>query len=64
VFVEHHAAAGERVFDPFAGSGTTLMACEELGRVCHAIEMEPSYIQVTIDRWEAFTAQTARKVRA
>jgi len=40
------------------------MACEELGRVCHAIEMEPSYIQVTIDRWEAFTAQTARKVRA
>ena len=62
VFVTHHAAAGDHVFDPFSGSGTTLMACEELGRVCHAIELEPTYCQVAIDRWEAFTKSAAVKV--
>jgi DNA modification methylase len=64
VFVTHHAVKGDHVFDPFAGSGTTLMACEELGRVCHAIEIAPQYVQVIIDRWEAFTGQKATKVGA
>jgi DNA modification methylase len=61
VFVTNHAAPGGLVFDPFVGSGTTLMACEELSRACRAIEIEPQYCQVTIDRWEAFTGQKARK---
>jgi len=50
-----------RLYDPFAGSGTTIIAAEQLGRKCYAIEIEPSYCQVTIDRWEAFTGKTAAK---
>lgn len=47
------------IVDPFAGSGTTLMACETLGRSCRAIEMSPGFCHVIIDRWEAFTGQKA-----
>jgi DNA modification methylase len=43
------------VYDPFAGSGTTIIAAEQLGRRCCAIEIEPRYVQVIIDRWAAFT---------
>lgn len=53
---------GERVLDPFCGSGTTLIACEQLGRACRAVEIEPRYVQVAIDRWEAFTGSRAEKV--
>ena len=42
-------------------SGSTLIACEQLGRKCRAIEIEPQYVQVAIDRWEAFTGQKAVK---
>ena len=48
------------VYEPFNGSGSTLMAAELLGRRCYAIEIEPSYVQQTIDRWEAFTGKKAR----
>ena len=48
------------VYDPFLGSGTTLIAGEQLGRRCFAIELEPMYCQLAIDRWEAFTGQQAR----
>ena len=51
------------VLDLFAGSGTTLIAAEQLSRRCYAIEIEPSYCQVTIDRWEAFTGEKAKKVQ-
>jgi DNA modification methylase len=50
---------GERVLDPFVGSGTTIIACEQLGRACCAIEIEPTYCQLAIDRWEAFTGEKA-----
>ena len=53
----------EIVLDPFAGSGTAILAAEQLSRRCYAIEIEPSYCQVTIDRWEAFTGQKATKVQ-
>ena len=52
----------EIVLDPFAGSGTAILAAEQLDRRCYAIEIEPTYCQVTIDRWEAFTGKTAKKV--
>jgi DNA modification methylase len=57
--IENHEPC--EVYDPFAGSGTTIIAAEQLGRKCYAIEIEPSYCQVTIDRWEAFTGKTAAK---
>ena len=47
------------VFDPFAGSGAALIACEQLHRRCFAIELEPRYCQVIIERWEKFTGQEA-----
>jgi DNA modification methylase len=53
----HHAP---EVYEPFAGSGSSVIAAEQLQRRCFAIEIEPRYCQVVIDRWEAFTGQKAR----
>ena len=47
------------VIEPFCGSGTTLIACEQLGRCCYGMEMEPKYVDVIIARWEKFTGQKA-----
>lgn len=54
---------GALCFEPFSGSGTTLLACEKMGRACRAIELGPKYVQVAIDRWEAFTGRKAEKVQ-
>ena len=43
------------VYDPFLGSGTTLIACERLGRRCRAIEISPAYCAVAIQRWHDMT---------
>jgi len=45
--------------EPFAGSGTTLIACEQLGRRCFAIEIDPAYCDVIVQRWENLTGQKA-----
>jgi DNA modification methylase len=50
------------VYEPFSGSGTTIIAAEQLGRRCFAIEIDPRYVQVAIDRWEQFTGRRAVKV--
>ena len=50
------------IYEPFAGSGTTLIAAEQLGRRCLAIEIEPRYVQVILDRWAAFTGQEPVKL--
>lgn len=50
------------VFEPFGGTGSTLMAAETLNRACATIEIEPQYCQVIIDRWEAFTKEKAVKL--
>jgi DNA modification methylase len=50
----------ERVFDPFAGSGTTLIACQQLGRRCFSLEIEPKYCDVIVKRWEAYAGQKAQ----
>jgi DNA modification methylase len=47
---------GSIVYDAFAGSGSTLIACEILGRRCRAMEIDPAYCDVIRDRYEAFTA--------
>lgn len=47
------------VIEPFCGSGTTLIACEQLGRRCFGMELEPKYVDVIIDRWEQLTGQKA-----
>ena len=55
--IGNHLTAGEAVYDPFLGSGTTVIAAERLGRRCYGIEIEPRYVQVTIERWQAFTGK-------
>lgn len=50
------------VFDPFGGSGTTLLACEQNGRTCWMVELDPRFIAVIIRRWEAFTGQKAEQI--
>ncbi len=60
--IRNHGGAGDAVYDPFVGSGTTLIAAERQQRVCYAIELMPAYVQMAIDRWEAFTGQKAVKV--
>jgi DNA modification methylase len=46
------------VFDPFSGSGTTLIACEQLGRRCRAVEIAPGYVAVALERWATATGRT------
>ena len=50
------------VYDPFVGSGTTVIAGEQEGRRVYAIEIEPAYVDVTVQRWEAFTGQKAQRL--
>jgi len=50
---------GEIVLDLFGGSGSTLMACEQLGRKCFTMEYDPKYVDVIIQRWEDFTGKKA-----
>lgn len=49
--------SGNIVFDPFLGSGTTLIACERLGRKCRAVEISPAYCAVAIERWHQMTGK-------
>lgn len=55
----NHTDNGDVVFDPFTGSGTTLIACEKNGRRCRGIEISPKYCQVIINRWELYTGKKA-----
>ncbi len=50
---------GQIVLDPFAGSGSTLLAAEKLGRHARLIELEPRYVDVIVRRWQKFTGGTA-----
>lgn len=50
----NNSSEGQAVYDPFVGSFTTGIACERTGRICHAIELSPAYVDVSIKRWEAF----------
>ena len=54
---------GETVLDPFGGSGSTIIACEQTGRTCYTIELDPHYATVIIKRWEEFTRRKAHQVK-
>ena len=47
------------ILDPFLGSGTTLIAAEQLGRKCYGLELEPKYVDVIVRRWQKLTGQRA-----
>lgn len=56
----NNSSPGQAVYEPFMGSGTTLIAAETTGRVCLGIELNPAYVDVAVERWQAFTGQEAR----
>ncbi|MCQ4159200.1 site-specific DNA-methyltransferase [Roseomonas sp. GC11] len=55
----NNSEAGEAIYEPFCGSGTAIIAAETSGRVCLAMEIDPSYCDVTLQRWEAMTGEVA-----
>ena len=57
--IAYHTQPGEICFDPFLGSGSALIAAEAADRRCYALEIEPRYAQVAIERWQAFTGREA-----
>lgn len=57
--IENNSSPGQAVYEPFSGSGTTIIAGEMMGRCVYAIELNPAYVDVAVKRWQDFTGQTA-----
>jgi len=57
--IENNSSPGQAVYEPFMGSGTTLIAAEMSGRACLGIELNPAYIDVAVQRWQDFSGETA-----
>jgi len=58
--IVNNSSPGQAVYEPFSGSGTTIIATEMEGRACYAVELSPAYVDVAVCRWEAFTGQQAQ----
>jgi len=57
--IENNSSPGQAVYEPFSGSGTTIIAGEMTGRHVYAIELNPAYVDVAVKRWQDFTGQEA-----
>ena len=57
--IVNNSAKGDLVYEPFAGSGTTIIAAETVKRRCLAIEIDPRYCDVAVERWQSFTGEAA-----
>jgi DNA modification methylase len=57
--IEHNSKPGDVIYDPFLGSGTTIIAAEMTGRACFGLELSPAYVDVIVQRWEEFTGEKA-----
>jgi DNA modification methylase len=57
--IENNSSPGQAVYEPFCGTGTTIIAAEMTGRSCHAIELLGQYVDVAVERWQAFTGDAA-----
>lgn len=57
--IENNSKPGDHVYEPFSGSGTTIIAGEMTGRRVHAIELNPAYVDVAVRRWQEFTGRQA-----
>ena len=58
----NNSAIGDAVYDPFVGSGTTIIAAEIHGRCCYAMEIDPAFCEMAIRRWEKWTGRKATLV--
>lgn len=57
--IENNSKPGDAVYEPFSGSGTTIIAAEQTGRRCYAMELSPQYVDVAVRRWQQFTGKQA-----
>ena len=57
--IRNHLRPGETLYEPFCGSGTALIAAERTGTRCYAMEIDPIYVEVALQRWERFSGETA-----
>ena len=55
----NNASPGQAIYEPFCGSGSCLIAAETTGRICHAVELDPAYVDVAVLRWQALTGHVA-----
>ena len=60
--ISHSSKKNDVVIDFFGGSGSTLIACEQLNRRCYMCELDPKYVDVIIERWEKFTGNKAELI--
>ena len=60
-FLDRYSKEGQVIIDFFGGSGSTLIACEQLNRKCYMAELDPRYCDVIIKRWEDYTGKVAIK---
>jgi DNA modification methylase len=59
--ISYHTKPGGLIYEPFSGSGTALIAAEETGRTCYALEQSPQFVDCAVARWEAFTGKKAER---
>ena len=57
--IENNSKPGDKIYDPFSGSGTTIIAAEQTGRICYAMELSPNYVDVAVRRWQQYTGKRA-----
>ena len=55
----NNSSPGQAIYNPFLGSGTTVIAAETCGRTCFGLELSPPYVDVIVERWQRFTGGTA-----
>lgn len=58
-FIKLVTDTGDAIYEPFSGSGTTIIAAEQTGRRCYAMELSPNYVDVAVRRWQNFTGKRA-----
>lgn len=61
--IHNNTAEGESVYDPFIGSGTTLIAAEQLNRICYGIELSPAYCDIIVDRWIKYMVKSGKEYK-
>ena len=57
----NNSSPGQAIYEPFLGSGTTLIAAQSCGRVCLGIEIDPLFVDLAIRRWQSFAGEKARR---
>ena len=61
--IRNNTAKGEGVYDPFLGSGTTIMAAEQLDRICYGIELSPAYCDIIVKRWKTWMDKQGKPIK-